>query len=108
MRRAVTVQASARVSPAPTNAVVRVVDGIRQKRLGSSDIIVSELGLGTQRWCGADFNSPDEAQFMDRAILNLIDTAGVYLIGFLLAIPEPYVRYPAEHCTDAAAVVIHA
>ena len=90
MMRAVTVQASARASPAPTNAMVRVVDGIQQKRLGSSDIIVSELGLGTQRWCGADFNSPDEAlvhKFMDRAILgsgvNLIDTAGVYLIASL-------------------------
>jgi hypothetical protein len=29
---------------------VRVVDGIRQKRLGGTDIVVSEMGLGTQRW----------------------------------------------------------
>jgi len=29
---------------------VRVVDGIRQKRLGGTDIVVSEMGLGTQGW----------------------------------------------------------
>jgi hypothetical protein len=33
-----------------TNEVVDVIDGIRQKRLGGGDIIVSEVGLGTQRW----------------------------------------------------------
>ena len=33
-----------------TNEIVKVVEGIRHKRLGGSDIIVSELGLGTQRW----------------------------------------------------------
>ena len=44
-----------------TNSVVRVVDGIRQKRLGSTDIVVSEMGLGTQRWGSTDFNGPDEA-----------------------------------------------
>ena len=67
----------------PTNEVVKKVQGIRRKRLGGSDIIVSELGLGTQRWVSADFNAPDEGQvfsFMDKAILqggvNLIDTAG--------------------------------
>ena len=43
-----------------TNDVVSTVDGIRRKRLGNSDIAVSELALGTQRWGGADFNSPDE------------------------------------------------
>ena len=33
----------------PTNEVVKVVNGIKQRRLGGSDIVVSELGLGTQR-----------------------------------------------------------
>jgi hypothetical protein len=43
----------------PTNEVVDVIEGIRHKRLGGrSDIVVSELALGTQRWGGADFNSP--------------------------------------------------
>ena len=67
----------------PTNEVVDVIEGIRHKRLGGrSDIVVSELALGTQRWGGADFNSPAEAtchEFMDEAILgrgiNLVDTA---------------------------------
>ena len=43
---------------------------------------VSELGLGTQRWGGDDFNSPDEAlchAMLDYAVLergvNLVDTA---------------------------------
>lgn len=43
----------------PTNEVVGVIDGIRQKRLGSSGIIVSEVGLGTQRWVSADRNAPN-------------------------------------------------
>lgn len=70
-----------------TNEVVGVVDGIRQKRLGGSDIIVSEMGLGTQRWGSTDFNAPGEMlchKMMDRAILgggiNLIDTAEQYPI----------------------------
>ena len=65
-----------------TNEVVSVVEGIRQKRLGDSGLVVSEIGLGTQRWGSADFNAPDEEEcfkLMDRAILqggiNLIDTA---------------------------------
>ncbi len=33
----------------PTNEVVKVVNGIKHRRLGGSDILVSELGLGTQR-----------------------------------------------------------
>ena len=70
-----------------TNDVVTTVDGIRRKRLGNSDIAVSELALGTQRWGGADFNSPDEElchQLLDRGVLeggiNLIDTAEQYPI----------------------------
>jgi hypothetical protein len=38
------------VSHGPTNEIVSVVDGIKRRRLGGSDIIVSEIGLGTQRW----------------------------------------------------------
>ena len=74
-------------SKGPTNEVVKVVNGIKQKRLGGSDIIVSEVGLGTQRWVSTDFNAPDEDtcfEFMDQAILkggvNLIDTAEQYPI----------------------------
>ena len=55
-----------------TNDVVRTVEGIRHRRLGNSDIAVSELALGTQRWGGADYNSPDEElchAFLDRASL---------------------------------------
>ena len=71
----------------PTNEVLKTVNGIRHKRLGGGDIVVSELGLGTQRWGSADFNGPDEAlchKMMDRAILeggvNLLDTAEQYPI----------------------------
>ena len=34
----------------PTNEVVKSVNGMKLRRLGGSDILVSELGLGTQRW----------------------------------------------------------
>eukprot|EP00913_Durusdinium_trenchii_P033986 g31813.t1 len=72
-------------------AEVQVVQGIRRKKLGFSDLYVSEMGLGTQRWGSADFNGPDEAlchRMMDRAILearrqcgvNLVDTAEQYPI----------------------------
>ena len=78
-----------------TNDVVTTVDGIRRKRLGNSDIAVSELALGTQRWGGADFNSPDEElchQLLDRGVLeggiNLIDTAEQYPIPSVRSRPE--------------------
>lgn len=67
--------------------IIKTVNGMRYKKLGSSDILVSELGLGTQRWVSADFNAPDEKaclDFMDYGILdhgiNLIDTAEQYPI----------------------------
>ena len=78
---------------------VDVIDGIRQKRLGGSGIIVSEIGLGTQRWGSTDFNAPDMAAchaLMDRAILesgvNLVDTAEQYPIPSddLTGRPEGY------------------
>ena len=37
-------------SAGPTGEVVKVVNGMKHRRLGGSDILVSELGLGTQRW----------------------------------------------------------
>ncbi|KAL7490636.1 hypothetical protein ACHAWT_000196 [Skeletonema menzelii] len=71
----------------PTNEIIKKVNGMNQRRLGGSDIIVSELGLGTQRWVSSDFNAPnkdDIFKFMDYAILdngvNLIDTAEQYPI----------------------------
>jgi diketogulonate reductase-like aldo/keto reductase len=71
----------------PTNEVVKVVNGMKRRRLGGSDIFVSELGLGTQRWVSTDFNAPDKDlcyHFMDEAVLkrgvNLIDTAEQYPI----------------------------
>mmetsp|Transcript_17925 Transcript_17925/g.26627 ORF Transcript_17925/g.26627 Transcript_17925/m.26627 type:complete len:511 (+) Transcript_17925:149-1681(+) len=71
----------------PTNEIIKVVNGMKRRRLGGSDIIVSELGLGTQRWVSSDFNAPNEEDcfaFMDEAILkngvNLLDTAEQYPI----------------------------
>jgi len=71
----------------PTGEIAKVVKGMKHRRLGNSDIFVSELGLGTQRWVSTDFNAPDKDlcyQFMDEAILkrgvNLIDTAEQYPI----------------------------
>ena len=79
----------------PTNEVVTQVNGIRQKRLGGTDIIVSEVGLGTQRWVSGDFNGPDEQlcfKLMDQAILNdginLLDTAEQYPIPSDASHPE--------------------
>ena len=78
-----------------TNEVVTKVKGIRHKRLGESDIVVSEMGLGTQRWVSEDFNAPSESQcfeFMDLALLksgiNLIDTAEQYPIPSSASRPE--------------------
>ena len=78
-----------------TNDVVKVVDGIKHKRLGGGDIVVSEIGLGTQRWVSDDFNAPNEElcnQFLDRAVLNsgvnLIDTAESYPIPSSSKNPE--------------------
>jgi aryl-alcohol dehydrogenase-like predicted oxidoreductase len=71
----------------PTNEVIKTVNGIKHRRLGGSNIVVSELGLGTQRWCSTDFNAPGKEDcfgFMDEAILkggvNLLDTAEQYPI----------------------------
>lgn len=70
-----------------TNEIVKVVNGMKHRRLGGSDIFVSELGLGSQRWASSDFNAPSKElcyEFMDEAILkrgvNLIDTAEQYPI----------------------------
>jgi len=86
-------------SSGATNQVIRTVDGIRQKRLGGGDIIVSEVGLGTQRWVSEDFNAPNQQQcfdIMDRSILqsgvNLIDTAEQYPIPSSDSKPEGLVE----------------
>lgn len=80
--------------PLKTNEVVKVVNGIRWRRLGGTDIEVSEVGLGTQRWGGVDFNSPNEDvchKLLDRAVgsgINLVDTAEQY------PIPSQFPRNP--------------
>jgi len=63
------------------------VNGIPRHYLGKSDIVVSALGLGTQRWVSSDFNAPTKEEcftFLDTAILkhgvNLVDTAEQYPI----------------------------
>lgn len=70
-----------------TNEVIQNIHGMKHRRLGGSDILVSALGLGTQRWVSTDFNAPNEQEcfaMMDEAILkhgvNLIDTAEQYPI----------------------------
>lgn len=81
---------------ARTNETVEIVNGIKRKRLGgASGIVVSEVGLGTQRWGSADSNAPDEAlchAFLDHAVLergvNLLDTAEQYPIPSDRARPE--------------------
>lgn len=82
-------------SSGDTNEVIGTINGIRQKRLGGGDIIVSEVGLGTQRWVSDDSNAPDEKEcfaMMDEAILNggvnLIDTAEQYPIPSSQSKPE--------------------
>lgn len=79
---------------AETNQVVDVVNGIRRRRLGSTGMAVSELALGTQRWGGEDFNSPDEElchALLDKGVgagLNLVDTAEQYPIPSSREKPE--------------------
>ena len=70
-----------------TNEVIETINGVRQKRLGGGEIVVSEIGLGTQRWVSEDLNAPSEVEcfaLMDEAVLNsgvsLIDTASQYPI----------------------------
>jgi len=88
-------RASSAVGSGETNEVVATVNGIQQKRLGAGNIIVSEIGLGTQRWVSEDLNAPDEQAcfaLMDEAILNsgvnLIDTASQYPIPSSSRRPE--------------------
>lgn len=96
---------AAAMKQSSTNSVVSSVDGIKQKRLGGSGIIVSEIGLGTQRWVSEDFNAPNEQlcfDFMDRAILssgvNLIDTAEQYPIPSGQSKPEGFVEEVIGMC----------
>jgi len=74
----------------------KVVNGMRWRSLGSSGILVSELGLGTQRWGSTDGNAPDEAachRMLDSATskgVNFIDTAEQYPIPSGRQNPEGY------------------
>ena len=74
--------------------------GMRTRPLGGSDIMVSELGLGTQRWGGTDFNSPDEE--MCHAMLDVATEAGVNLVDTAEQYPIPSGRGKnAEGATEA-------
>ena len=98
---------SPRARLGPTNEIIDVVEGIARKRLGGTDIVVSEMALGTQRWGGADANSPDAAaceELMNRAILergvNLIDTAEQYPIPSDRVRPEGCLLYTSPSPRD--------
>jgi aryl-alcohol dehydrogenase-like predicted oxidoreductase len=73
-------------SPRATNEVLGTNGGMQLVRLGGSDVAVSRMGMGTQRWGSADFNAPDEAlchRLLDVATssgVNLVDTAEQYPI----------------------------
>ena len=73
--------------------------GMRMRPLGGSDIMVSELGLGTQRWGGTDFNSPDEE--MCHAMLDVATEAGVNLVDTAEQYPIPSGRGNPEGATEA-------
>ena len=73
---------------------------MRTRPLGASGIMVSELGLGTQRWGGTDFNSPDEKTC--HAMLDLATEAGVNLVDTAESYPIPSGRGKnAEGATEA-------
>lgn len=84
------------VAPGSTNEIVKTVNGIRHKRLGNSGLAVSEVALGTQRWGGTDFNSPDQSlchRLLDIGVengINLVDTAEQYPIPDGPQNPEGY------------------
>ncbi|GMH61100.1 hypothetical protein TL16_g03186 [Triparma laevis f. inornata] len=65
-----------------------------QRHLGSSDVLVSSLALGTQRWVSTDYNAPDESTCFDLLDLaysrgvRTIDTAEQYPIPSGLGSPE--------------------
>lgn len=61
--------------------------GMRVRSLGSSGILVSELALGTQRWGGTDFNSPDESTC--HAMLSLATERGVNFVDTAEQYPIP-------------------
>ena len=76
--------------------------GMRTRPLGGSDIMVSELGLGTQRWGGTDFNSPDEE--MCHAMLDVATEAGVNLVDTAEQYPIPSGR--GKHAEGATEAII--
>lgn len=67
---------------------------ISQRTLGSSNVQVSSIALGTQRWVSTDYNAPDESacfQLLDVAYeagVRTIDTAEQYPIPSGLGSPE--------------------
>ena len=71
---------------------------MRMRPLGASGIMVSELGLGTQRWGGTDFNSPDEKTC--HAMLDLATDAGVNLVDTAEQYPIPSGRKNPEGSTE--------
>ena len=73
--------------------------GMRSRPLGFSDITVSELALGTQRWGSTDFNAPDEK--MCHAMLDLATEAGVNLVDTAEQYPIPSGKGKPEGSTES-------
>ena len=75
-----------------------VESGMRMRPLGFSDIMVSELALGTQRWGSTDFNGPDEK--LCHAMLDLATEAGVNLVDTAEQYPIPSGKRSPEGATE--------
>ncbi|GMI58433.1 hypothetical protein ScalyP_jg2301 [Parmales sp. scaly parma] len=68
------------------------------RTLGSTDITVSPLALGTQRWVSSDFNAPDQATCFD--LLDTAYDAGVRTIDTAEQYPIPSDSSNPEGATE--------
>lgn len=90
------------VKPASASHRTRSVhcsEGLRTRRLGFSEIEVSEMALGTQRWGSTDFNAPDKAAC--HALLDVATERGVNLVDTAEQYPIPSGRNKPEGSTEA-------
>ena len=68
---------SANDSRAAVSGVRRASPSIKCQKGQWHDIVVSEMGFGTQRWVSTDYNAPDEAacvEVVDLAILKWLNS----------------------------------